>query len=381
MNNSYNGHLCIVFALEHYNPLNMIRALGENGINPVYISVKRRYEVATFSKYISKLHRVNTVEEGYKLLFDEYGTLAEQTGKKPYIVFSDDKSVGYFDEHYEEWKDKFITYNAGSNNRINAFMDKYEIQQLAKKHGFNVLDSYVISKEDALPEGLWYPIITKDISPNSGSWKADVFICQNENELQEAIKKIESPLIMIQHFVDKQNELALEGYTINQGKDMHIVTEMTWKYLIQGYYSPYHDVKMFENKDMEAKLQAMFEEIGFEGVFEVEFLIDKDGTLYFMETNFRASAWNPTGKTVGMPLPYLWIKGMENGKIDPQDRKEFEPFTSMSEVIDYAKRVEGGMCSFAEWLRDFKDAKCVYIYDKEDRGPWDEVIRNWENFK
>jgi len=188
-------------------------------------------------------------------------------------------------------------------------------------------------------------------------------------------------LIMIQHFVDKQNELALEGYTINKGKDMHIVTELTWKYLIQGYYSPYHDVKMFENKEMASKLQAMFEEIGFEGVFEVEFLIDKDGTLYFMETNFRASAWNPTGKVVGMPLPYLWIKGMENGAIDSNDRKEFEPFTSMSEVIDYAKRVEGGMCSLAEWLRDFKDAKCVYIYDKEDRGPWDEVIRNWENFK
>ena len=66
MNNQYNGHLCIVFALEHYNPLNMIRALGENGINPVYISVKRRYEVATKSKYISELHRVDSVEEGFK---------------------------------------------------------------------------------------------------------------------------------------------------------------------------------------------------------------------------------------------------------------------------------------------------------------------------
>lgn len=381
MNNSYSGHLCIVFALEHYNPLNMIRALGENGVNPVYISVKRRYEVATYSKYISKLHRVDSVEEGFLLLLNEYGDLAEQTGKKPYIVFSDDKSVGYFDLHYDEWKDKFISYNAGKSGRINEFMDKYEIQQLARKHGFNVLDSYVISKKDQFPENLWYPIITKDISPNSGSWKADVFICKDEEELKEAIKLIESPLIMIQHFVDKKNELALEGYTINRGKDMHIVTEMTWKYLIQGYYSPYHDVKMFENKEMERKLQAMFEEIGFEGVFEVEFLIDKDGTLYFMETNFRASAWNPTGKVVGMPLPYLWIKGMENGYIDSNDRKEFEPFTSMSEVIDYSKRVEGGICSLAEWLRDFKDAKCVYIYDKDDRAPWDQVIKNWENFK
>ena len=381
MNNSYNGHLVIVFALEHYNPLNMIRAFGEQGINPVYISVKRRYEVATKSKYISKLHRVDSVEDGFLLLINQYGRLSEETGKKPYILFSDDKSVGYFDLHFEEWKDKFITYNAGRNGRINEFMDKYEIQQCAKRHGFNVLDSYVIKKGDPVPDGLWYPIITKDISPNLGSWKSDVFICQNKQELVEALEKITCPLIMLQHFVDKQNEMALEGYTINNGKEMQIITQMKWKYLIQGYYSPFHDVCMFTNKDMEIRLQAMFEEIGFEGVFEVEFLIDKDGTYYFMETNFRASAWNPTCKFAGMPLPYLWVKGMMNGYIDPNDRKEFEPFTSMSEIIDYSKRVEGGLCSIAEWLRDFKDAKCVYIYDKEDRGPWDAVIRDWESFK
>ena len=377
MNDRFNGHLCIVFALEHYNPLNMIRAFGENGIMPVYVSVKRRYEVATRSKYISRLYRVDSVEAGYNLLMTEYGSEVEKTGKKPYIVFSDDKSVGFFDLHYEEWKDKFITYNAGRNGRINEFMDKYQIQQLAKKYGFNVLDSYVIGKNDPIPEGLWYPIITKDISPNSGSWKFDVYVCQNEQELKEAIQKIESPLIMIQHFVDKQNEMALEGYTINKGKDM----QMTWKYLIQGYYSPYHDVCMFKDKEMEAKLQSMFEEIGFEGIFEVEFLLDKDGTYYFMEINFRASAWNPTCKFAGMPLDYLWVKGMENGYIDPADRKDFEPFTSMSEVIDYGKRVESGMVSLAEWLRDFKDAKCVYIYDKIDRGPWDAVIENWDSFK
>lgn len=381
MNDRFNGHLCIVFALEHYNPLNMIRAFGENGIMPVYVSVKRRYEVATRSKYISRLYRVDSVEAGYNLLMTEYGSEVEKTGKKPYIVFSDDKSVGFFDLHYEEWKDKFITYNAGRNGRINEFMDKYQIQQLAKKHGFNVLDSYVIGKNDPIPEGLWYPIITKDISPNSGSWKFDVYVCQNEQELKEAIQKIESPLIMIQHFVDKQNEMALEGYTINHGKEMQIITQMKWKYLIPGYYSPYHDVCMFSDKEMEKKLQAMFKEIGFEGVFEVEFLIDKDGTYYFMEINFRASAWNPTCKFAGMPLDYLWVKGMENGYIDPADRKDFEPFTSMSEVIDYGKRVESGMVSLAEWLRDFKDAKCVYIYDKKDRGPWDAVIENWDSFK
>jgi predicted ATP-grasp superfamily ATP-dependent carboligase len=379
MKNQYNGHLCIVFALEHYNPLGQIRSFGEMGINPVYISVKRRYEVATKSKYISKLHQVDSIEEGYELLMREYGNF--DAVQKPYIVFSDDKSVGFFDLHYDEWKDKFIAFNAGKIGRINIYMDKYEIQQLANNHGFNVLDSYVISKDDELPEGLWYPIITKDISPNSGSWKADVFICQDEAELKEAIQKIESSLIMVQHFVDKQNEMALEGYCVNHGKEMQIVTKMTWKYLIQGYYSPYHDVCMFTDKEMEQKLQTMFKEIGFEGIFEVEFLIDKDGTFYFMETNFRASAWNPTGLFAGMPLAYLWVKGMENGTIDPADRKEFEPFTSMTEIIDYGKRVEGGMVSFGQWLKDFKEAKCTYIYNKNDIGPWEEACANWEKFK
>ncbi len=380
MNNKYNGHLCIVLALEHYNPLGQIRSFGEMGIYPIYISVKRRYEVATKSKYISELHRVDSVEEGYRLLMDKYGNYPE--GKLPYIVFSDDKTVGFFDLHYDEWKDKFIAFNAGKAGRINTFMDKYEIQQLAKRHGFKALDSYVLNTNgDYIPDGLVYPVITKDISPNSGAWKSDVFICKDETELRIAMKKIESPQIMVQHFVDKQNEMALEGYTINHGHDMHIVTQLTWKYLIQGYYSPYHDVCEFADSKMEAKLVAMFREIGFEGIFEVEFLIDKDGTLYFMETNFRASAWNPTGLIAGMPLAYLWVKGMENGYIDSADRKHFEPFTSMSEIIDYGKRVESGMISLPEWLADFKRAKCTYIYNDKDPVPWTEACANWEKFK
>jgi hypothetical protein len=131
-------HKFIVFALEHYNPLGMIRSFGCMGINPIYISVKRRYEVATKSKYISKLHKVDSIQEGYELLMREYG----HEKVKPFLVFSDDRTVGFFDERYNEWKDKFISYNAGEQGRINKFIDKFEIQQCAKRHGFNVLEFF-----------------------------------------------------------------------------------------------------------------------------------------------------------------------------------------------------------------------------------------------
>ncbi|MBR4073270.1 MAG: biotin carboxylase [Clostridia bacterium] len=378
MDNSINGHICIVFAQEHYNPLGLIRSLGENGINPVYFSIKRRAEVATYSKYISKLYRADSIEEGYELLIKEYGHY--DYDHRPYVLFSDDKTVGYFDNHYDEIKDKFICYNAGFAGRINEFMDKQRILELAKKHGFNVLDSVVVNVGE-IPEDLVYPIITKDISPNSGSWKSDVFICENEQELREAYSQITSPIVQLQRFINKKNEYAVEGFTVANGSQMMIVTALTWKYLIKGYYSPYHDVTMFKDEEMGEKLRSLFEEIGYNGIFEVEFLIDEDGTFYFLEANFRASAWNHTGSIAGMPLSYLWVKSMENGYIDANDKKEFEDFTDMSEVIDYGKRVDTGKISLAQWLLEFKQAKGTYFYDEHDPEPFKVLFEHWEDFK
>ena len=376
MNNTYEGHKVIVFALEHYNPLGLIRSLGENGVFPIYVSVKRRGPAACLSRYISVCHHVDSVEEGYELLLSEYG----DEDKKPYVLFSDDKSIGYFDLHYNEIKDKFIVYNAGRAGRINEYMNKEYILQLAKKHGFNVLETYVV-KVGEIPDGIVYPVITKDIDPNSGSWKSDVYICENEEELKEAYTKITSPVIQLQRFVDKKNEYAIEGFTVDHGRQMFVGTTLTWKYLIKGYYSPYHDVFVMKDMEMRRKLEAMFEEIGFEGIFEVEFLIDKDDTYYFLEINFRASAWNYSSTVVGMPLSYLWVKSMEAGRIDPADEKEFEEFTDMSEVIDYGKRVDSGMVSLAEWLKDFKEAKNTYYYNKDDMAPFEYLYEHWDEYK
>lgn len=372
-----SDHKFIVFALEHYNPLGIIRGLGCMGIHPIYISVKRRYEIATKSKYISKLHKVNSIHEGYELLMREYS----DEDIKPYLLFSDDKSIGFFDLRYNEWKDKFIGFNAGEQGRINKFIDKYVIQQCAKRHGFDILDSYVIQKGDEPPRGLRYPIITKDVSPNAGNWKADVFICQSEEELVGAMEHIASNEIMVQHFVDKDYERALQGYSINHGKEIHITTDMITQYQIKGYYSPNHYVNNFIDEIMYAKLKSLFEELRYEGLFEVEFLVDKDGTSYFLEVNLRASCFSYSATVAGMPMPYLWAKGMQNGYISDEDCMHFEPFMSMSEAIDYGKRVESGWISLAEWLKDFKEAKCTYLYNKEDLEPFKELYKNFEKFK
>ena len=60
---------CIVFCVEHYNPLGVIRALGENGIKPTVVAVQgSEPKLASKSKYIGKLFEVSSIEEGYERL-------------------------------------------------------------------------------------------------------------------------------------------------------------------------------------------------------------------------------------------------------------------------------------------------------------------------
>lgn len=47
----------------------------------------------------------------------------------------------------------------------------------------------------------------------------------------------------------------------------------------------------------------MFSEIQFEGIFEVEFMVDADGKLCFLEINFRNSTWSLASMNVSIPLP------------------------------------------------------------------------------
>lgn len=369
-------NLCIVFAIEHYNPLGVIRSLGEVGVSPVFIAINNHVRVASKSKYIKKAHLVKDVAEGYEILMKEYGNVAAETGKKPLLFTSDDRTTGYLDERYDELKDKFYFFHAGKAGRISEFMDKNNILQLAKKHGLNVLET-VVAKKGEVPEGLIYPIITKSISPNVGGWKSDVHICHNEDELREAYKKIDAHTVLIQRYIEKKNEYCLDGVCGPNGDETFIAIASTYSYLIDGYYSPRQDIVNFKNEKLQKALGGMMKEIGFNGIFSIEFLIGQDDELYFLEFNFRNSTWSYASTVAGMSLPVLWAESMLTGKIAEDAYKEIpEGYCAMVEPIDYAKRVKTGRCSLWEWITDFKSIGCTYYYNEKDMEPWKVVLEN-----
>lgn len=205
------NRLVIVFAMEHYNPLGLIRTLGRYGIHPVYIAVRGRGVASSKSRYIRKVHYADTIEKGYEILLKEYSDLSE----KPFVLTTDDDIQSILDLHYSELKDKFIMYNAGEDGRVTAYMDKKRILDIAEKHGLKVLPT-VVTDRGVIPEGLEYPVITKAMSPTEANWKKNVFICESEEELREASQQIACSKVLIQKFIEKKNELCLDGFTIDR---------------------------------------------------------------------------------------------------------------------------------------------------------------------
>lgn len=377
--NLFKNHLVIVIGLEHYNTLGILRSMGENGVNPVFIAINHRVRVASASRYISELYLVETENEAFEVLMKNYGDSAKKTGNKPILLFGDDKTVEFYDKIYESICDQFILYNAhGKNGGITKYIDKNEILECAKRHNVPVLPTCV-TKLGEIPEELAYPIITKAISPNAGAWKGDVKVCQSREELESAMLKIKSPLVLLQKYIVKKTEMTFEGFTINDGQDMFISIECSYPYTLKSYYSPLHDVRPNRHQKLMERVNDMMKEIGFNGIFDIEFLVDQDDNLWVLEINFRNTGWSYASTVAGYPLPLLWCEAMLTGNMPVL--RDFEPFLAMVEPFDYVVRVEEMNIPLPQWLFDFKRAKCTYYYDEKDNKPWKVLCDNWDALK
>lgn len=364
---SINHFQHVLFAEEnHYNPLGVVRSLGEEGIKPDIIAYGGGERVVTSSKYAGKVYHVSTVEDGYGILLDKY----KNENQKVFVYTCDDKVTSFLDEKYNEIKDYFYFNNAGTPGRVTHFMDKNNINVLAEKHGLKIPKTFVVSRGEILDE-FEYPIITKAISSNSGGWKEDVFICHNNDELKDAYSKITSEILLIQRYIEKKNELCLDGCVVNQGNDLLISIASKYNYILPGKYTCDYTSTNFHNDGLQKSLAGMFKEIGFEGIFSIEFLIDKNDELYFLEINFRNSTWSYTSTCVGMNLPILWAKGMMDKRLPVNSYKKIETdYRTIYELYDFSMRTKSKMITPMGWIKDLKNVDCFLLYNKRDPKPF-----------
>lgn len=370
---SYKDHKFIVFCEDHYNPLTLIRSLAMDGIIPIIILIGENPYLIPSSKFAKNIARFKTIEEGLRYIVATYGN--EQTDK-PFLYSCSDNIEMLLDSQYENLKDKFYFFNGGQNGQISKYMDKETILIAAQECGIDVPKSERV-RHGELSFSVPFPIITKSISSNTGGWKNDVFICKNQEELSSAYKVIKSDPVLIEEYIEKENELCIDGISYDGGKVVYMPFKANYLRFTNKAYGNYMLISPFDDKDLKEKITSLFRKTRFSGIFSIEFLITKDGGLKFLEINFRHSTWAISSKFGGANLPIIWAKAQISGQLDLSDIVlRAQPFTAMAELADFNDHVRHGNLSLLHWLKDFHNCPCTYIYHPKDRKPFFKTIEH-----
>ena len=357
----------VLTSKDHYNPLGIVRTLGEYGIRPIVVAVKSDPKQSVLSRYVEKKYYVSNAEEGIQLILSKYGGKRE----KNYILTGDDVTVMYLDKHYDELKDSFYFFNAGKAGRIREVMEKDYMCCLAAKYGFNVPKTWKV-RIGEIPNDIEFPVITKAINSFGAEWKSIVHICKNVEELKEAYKRIKaSDCLLLQEYIEKKDEQSYEGFSINNGRDVFFAVQNNEVFHIPGQYAPYWKNKNVDDLEFKTQAQKLLYEIGFEGIFEFEFLVGVDGKMYFLEINLRNTVNSWTATVAGMPLASLWCEAMKNKEIPNGIYKEIpDGFTTIAECFDYDARVKKGLIGRNEWIKQYRDANAKLYLGRKDFYPF-----------
>ncbi len=363
-----NKKTYIVIGSEHYNPLGVIRSLGEERIKCIAIIRKGAYGFASKSKYIDKLYMIDSYSEALDIL-----DLYISESNPPVVIPCDDVIVKILDEKFDSLKGLILTNNAGKSGRIGFFSKKKNQLDLARKHGLNVAKTWTLQNQE-IPNDIEYPIITKP-TYSYDDWKQDYYICNSDNELNEALRKVKGP-IFLQSYIHKKTELCIDGVVVAKGTDVLPAISSTYTYALPDYYSSEMVISNC-NESIRKSLKEMFSEIGFEGIFEAEFMIDSANKLWFLEINFRNSTWSYASTCLKMNLPLLFGIGMTNGHL-PENCEKIIPkgYLANAELMDFLHRViKYKMISPLEWFKRVRKADCLFFYNKKDPKPFWSIVR------
>lgn len=366
-------HRHILVCGDNVNSLNIVRSLGERDIAPTVILFKDDSVLSLLSKsrYCGEIVTVHSYDEAINALMNYV-----DEGRPPFVYLTDDGHLQFLDEHYEMLKGKFYLFNGGEKGRLTYYLNKEKQCMLAKECGFSVPGFEEVERGE-LPSSVSYPVITKTWNSYSDGWKKDVTICYSATELLQSYPKMTSKRLLLQEYVEKSGELSMQGLSIDGGKEVFMPFERMYLRFSETSFGGYMYYQPFSDEILKRNIQTMLKTINYSGCFEIEFIVDKQNRLHFLEVNLRFSASNYGLNTGGVNLPYLWAKSVLTGSIDSNDlyiRKE--RYYVVNDMIDwqYAKNV-----GYLRWLKQLLTADGYYLYNSRDLRPfvlwWMQKIR------
>lgn len=352
----------IVFGCNHQNMLGLVRSLGEKGIRPYCVCLQSKDGLVFRSKYPNECYWAANPQEGYNYIIEHFSNETP----KPILLSSDDVTETLFDVYATELRKHFIVPASDEDGKLTRLMSKKNIGELAIKHGFQVPWMKIIMKGETIPADLSYPVFTKSVKSIDGGKKEEQK-CSNREELEVALNNCCSDGLLVQQFIDKVDEIDFIGYTANG--EVYLPYIQHQLRFSDHAYGGYHRFDKTENNELTSNIKKMLKEINFQGLFSVEFLVDRSGEWYFTEVNFRHDGHDYLITNAGINLPWLYCCAVTGKNVDLMPEVKKTSFIGMNERVDLDQFVHTKKLSFIKWFWQFITADTHIMWNWRDMGP------------
>lgn len=353
----------------HHNTLGVIRSLGEERISRENIHVLligesiSNQNIISSSRYVVKKNVI--ILQSYDEVVGSLQELAKDGVKRVVISCSDGASEVVISN-----KDKLSDGYFIPSTRIDiGFLMQKDVQDsIASSCGLHVPKSIVITQDDNY-EWNYYPCISKPLKSILGAGKNDICIASTEKELKSILGKLEASTVQIQEFIEKKQEIQLIGCSLNDGEIVIIPGYTNILRQPKNTNTGYLEYIPIENLEYDSKaVENFIKKIGYNGLFSIEFIRDKNAKDYFLEINMRNDGNAYCVTSAGINLPFIWCyycvyRQVPNLPIRFNKVIRFIPDFNDLKVALLQK-------CFFRWIFDFLGADAHSIYNRRDYKPF-----------
>lgn len=353
----------IVTGTGTYNDIGVIRSLGEKRIPVFYITNEEHIFPIHKSKYIVQTLYCDLSEKEF---IDTIKSVCIQQNAYGVIFPTSDITALYLDRNYETLKD-FCTYSH-AHGQLEREMDKLQQVNRAVEAGLNV-PSAISADARNLPETINFPCIIKPLASVLGE-KSDISICHDSVELSLAAGKyVEkgNDNVLIQDLIkDVKQEIAVTGVSLPDGEV--IIRGVVKKRCIMGNGSTVYGKYYIDAcHDLYDKIKGYIQNVGYIGIFDMEFLEDISGNYHFIECNYRNGAYGYAVTASGFNMPYIFFKAIASQSWDEPDKLRSVVFM---EERSYILNLTQKRMSFWHWFKDVLSTDVFLWFNRKDMKPY-----------
>lgn len=334
----------LVIGADHFNTLNIVRALGQENIEvDVIIIGESKHSFVSKSKYISRYKIVNKLSTD---LLVEHFSIKEV--RIPVIATTDAAAV-FLDQNYNLLSEYFILPSVKfKEGELIREMDKSKQLIHAKESGFIIPTSKALNLDTNFSNKLSdvnFPCIIKPEESYKGS-KNDFRICYSREDLMNKLNGLKGILsnVLVQQFIPNDEVILVAGVRTNKGKH-YLYGEINK--LKNGKKHNNLGLLCFGELSTSTKLHNAcidyLDRIDYHGLYSIEVLrpnfgVSSSNNDYFLEINLRTDSLIFLYTKAGINYPAIWVKSCYG--VEPSVNPSRRNIYGMN-VIYYIKNTMG----------------------------------------